>query len=501
MINCFQKSKNNLPYSVWTVEQLKHLEYECTQSLGIDLYELMLRAGYVVYEHICMHWPDANNWLILCGHGNNGGDGYIVARLAKLSGKRVTLIACNDNKTLSILAKKASNSWLEVNGVINPSDMIWPKKIDIIIDALLGTGNKLRPLQQSYLKLIKLANINTAPIVSIDIPSGLLANNGNTTGETIYATHTLSLITLKPGQLIGRAKEFIGKLYCNDLGLSSFLSTKKPPIYRFDASCLINWLQPRNPISHKGNHGRILVIGGNVGTVGAVYMAGEAALRSGSGLVKILIHPNNVVSTVNTRPELMVKVLSIKSIDYELDWADVVIIGPGLGLDEWSKKIIQMISSSNKPMLWDADALNLLAINENKNNNRIITPHLKEASRLLNINIEEITNNLLLAANNLVKKYGGIVVLKSAVTIITNGKDIACIDVGNAGMASGGMGDVLSGIIASFVGQNLTLFNAAAAGCVVHGAAADEIALKYGERGMLAMDLMKFLWKYVNPKA
>ncbi len=196
----------------------------------------------------------------------------------------------------------------------------------------------------------------------------------------------------------------------------------------------------------------------------------------------------------------MVHELTPASLEDSLEWADVIVIGPGLGQQEWGKKALQKVENSRKPMLWDADALNLLAINPDKRQNRIITPHPGEAARLLNCAVSQIESDRLLAANRLVKRYGGCVVLKGAGTVVVS-EDGECglIDTGNAGMGSGGMGDVLSGIIGALLAQKLNPYDAACAGCVAHGAAADVLADKFGTRGMLASDLFTTLYPFVNP--
>jgi len=309
------------------------------------------------------------------------------------------------------------------------------------------------------------------------------------------------VVALKPGQITGKARDYIGELYYADLGLAAFLAGEVAPIARYDASALTRWLKPRKPTSHKGSHGRLLVVGGDAGTAGAVRMTAEAALRSGSGLVRVLTHKDNIIPILTARPEIMVDELTDERLTEALEWADVIAIGPGLGQRDWGKRALKQVASSEKPMLWDADALNLLAISAEKRQNRIITPHPGEAARLLNTETSEIESDRLHAAQTLAQRYGGVVVLKGAGTLIASEQgEMAFADVGNAGMASGGMGDLLSGIIASLVGQKLTLFDAACAGCVAHGAAADAVAAERGTRGMLATDLLDLLWQFVNPE-
>ncbi|WP_017347406.1 bifunctional ADP-dependent NAD(P)H-hydrate dehydratase/NAD(P)H-hydrate epimerase [Pantoea sp. A4] len=498
-----RQSKTNpdsLPYSVWPAQALRLLEQQGADALGITLDELMLRAGQAAYEHARAAWPVARHWLILCGHGNNGGDGYVVARLAQAAGICVTVIACESSKPLPDEAQRAQEAWLDAGGVLHSTQKAWPEQVDLIVDALLGTGLN-RPVAEPYAHLITLANLHPAAVFSLDMPSGLSADYGTAFGEAICAAQTLSFIVLKAGQLTAKARDYTGQLFCHDLGLSAFLSGQSAPIRRYDASVLSHWLPPRKPSSHKGSHGRLLVVGGDNGTAGAIRMTGEAALRAGAGLVRILTHADNVQPILTARPELMVDVLSQSTLESALEWAEVIVTGPGLGQREWGQQALEQVKKCNKPMLWDADALNLLAISPEKRQNRVITPHPGEAARLLGISTQEVESDRFQALQKLVQRYGGIVVLKGAGTLIADesgGQAIA--DVGNAGMASGGMGDVLSGIIAAFIGQHLSLYDAACAGCVAHGAAADAVAAQRGTRGMLATDLFETLWQFVNPE-
>uniref|UniRef100_UPI0028A7493A NAD(P)H-hydrate dehydratase n=1 Tax=Pantoea sp. TaxID=69393 RepID=UPI0028A7493A len=299
----------------------------------------------------------------------------------------------------------------------------------------------------------------------------------------------------------GKARDYVGQLHVDELGLSPFLTGNEAPMQRVDAQDLSRWLKPRKATSHKGDHGRLLVVGGDTGTAGAIRMTAEAALRAGAGLVRVLTHEDNIAPILTARPELMVDTLSEARLQQALEWADVIAIGPGLGQREWGKQALKRVAACEKPMLWDADALNLLAINADSRQNRIITPHPGEAARLLDVKTSDIESDRIHAAQALVKRYGGVAVLKGAGTVIASAKgQLVIADVGNAGMASGGMGDVLSGIIAALIGQKLALFDAACAGCVAHGAAADAVARLRGTRGMLATDLFELLWQFVNPE-
>ncbi len=493
-----KKNPESIPHSIWHADDLRHAEKEAADSLGITLYELMQRAGEAAFNVTRTAYPESSHWLILCGHGNNGGDGYVVARLAVAAGIHVTLLAQESDKPLPEEASAAREAWLNAGGVIHATDIVWPEEIDVIIDGLLGTGLRSAP-RDPVATLIARANAHSAPVVALDIPSGLMAQTGTTPGAVIQAAHTVAFIALKPGLLTGKARDVTGTLHHNALGLESWLAGQETHVSRVDASLLAQWLPPRRPTSHKGDHGRLVIIGGDHGTAGAIRMTGEAALRCGAGLVRVLTRIENSAPIITARPELMVHELTPQSLEESLEWADVVVIGPGLGQQAWGKQALQKVENFRKPMLWDADALNLLAINPDKRHNRILTPHPGEAARLLNCSVAEIESDRLLSARRLVKRYGGVAVLKGAGTVVASDEALGIVDAGNAGMASGGMGDVLSGIIGALLGQKLPLYDAACAGCVAHGVAADKLAARYGTRGMLATDLFCTLRRVVNP--
>ncbi|QCT19570.1 bifunctional ADP-dependent NAD(P)H-hydrate dehydratase/NAD(P)H-hydrate epimerase [Jejubacter calystegiae] len=495
--------KNNdvsiIPHEVWPADWLRGAEKEAADALGLTLYELMQRAGEAAFRIASTHYSDSSHWLVLCGHGNNGGDGYVVARLAQGAGISVTLLALESDKPLPEEAESARAAWLDAGGTIHSAGAPWPQGVDLIIDGLLGTGLNAAP-RAPVARLIDHINQHPAPVVALDVPSGLSAQTGAAPGAVVSADHTVTFIALKPGLLTGRGRDFTGQIHHHALGLEPWLNARRAPIMRYDASQLAQWLKPRRATAHKGDNGRLVVIGGDRGTAGAIRMTGEAALRAGAGLVRVLTHKENIAPLLSARPELMVHELTQESLSQSLEWADVVAIGPGLGQGNWGKQALQKVENFRGPMVWDADALNLLAINPDKRQNRIITPHPGEAARLLNSSVTQVESDRLLAAQALVKRYGGGVVLKGAGSVVADEQGLAgIIDAGNPGMASGGMGDVLTGIIAALLAQKLPFWQALCAGCVAHGAAADELALRYGQRGMLASDLFTVLYRFVNP--
>ena len=238
-------------------------------------------------------YPSRDHWLVLCGHGNNGGDGYVVARLAKAAGLQVTLIACEGARPLPPEAAAARQAWLAAGGDILPANSRWPASVSLIIDGLLGTGLGSAP-RAPYDALIEAANRHSAPVVALDIPSGLLAESGAVPGAVVRAAHTVTFIGLKPGLLTGQARDWVGQLHQNALGLSGWLAKQPEQIQRLTAEALPRWLHPRRPCAHKGEHGRLLLVGGDRGFGGAIRMAAEAALRSGRDWCECLLTLNTL---------------------------------------------------------------------------------------------------------------------------------------------------------------------------------------------------------------
>ena len=300
-----KKNAASIPHSIWPADELRRAEKEAADSLGITLFELMQRAGLAAFDIARSYYPQTQHWLILCGHGNNGGDGYVVARLAAAAGIQVTLLAIESEKPLPEEAHAAREAWLEAGGVIHASDILWPEDIDLIIDGLLGTGLNSAP-KGPIARLIQRANAHSAPVLALDIPSGLIAQTGATPGAVINAAHTVTFIALKPGLLTGKARDVVGVLHHHALGLDAWLAGQETALSRVDASQLSQWFLPRRPTSHKGSHGRLVITGGDHGTAGAIRMAGEAALRAGAGLVRVLNRQENIVPSTTARPELMV---------------------------------------------------------------------------------------------------------------------------------------------------------------------------------------------------
>lgn len=488
---------------IYQSEQIREFELLAEERFGVSGQVLMQRAGKGALDYLLRRWPQAKKLALFCGAGNNGGDGYTLAKLAQERGLKVTIWQVGNHSNLQAEAKQAfsecCDAKIEMNAFHEEVDIAHP---DVIVDAICGIGLK-NNLREEALLAIKKMQRSRAPIYALDIPSGVDADTGQVLGGAPYATATMTFIGLKLGLLTASGIAHTGELLVNDLQLPNELFASIEPIAeKMHLSTYQHTLKPRPRDWHKGLSGHVLVIGGNLGFSGAPRLAGEGALRVGAGLVTIATHPENAAFMNSTRPELMCQgVANAKELLPLMAKADVLVCGPGLGQDKWALTLWESIYKSELPLVLDADGLNLLAQAKNLQNreNWILTPHPGEAARLLDITPQEIQQDRYWAVKILRKRYGGIIVLKGAGTIVAapNAMPALC-DKGNSGMASAGMGDVLSGVIGGLIAQGIAQSEAAKLGVLLHAASGD-LAAKEGERGMIALDLMPYLRRLANP--
>lgn len=489
-----------LPLAVHTAAQVRALDRHAIDDLHIPSYTLMTQAGEAAAVALRSCWPSKQRIAVVCGPGNNGGDGYVLARVAQSMRIDVRVVSLSDTAQLRGDAKRAHDDFVAASGVVQPWSDGCLASAEVIVDAIFGTGLS-RTLDAAMIERINTINDCGAPILSLDIPSGLDADTGAVWGAAIAAERTLSFIGLKLGFYLGEGPNHTGIVLFDDLDLPAGAADSVPPsAFRIDEDFVAQLLPRRRRTAHKGQQGSVLVIGGGIGMAGAARMAGEAALRAGAGLVTVATWPENVASITASRPELMCRgVEGASDLAAMIERADVLAIGPGLGQSDWGRALLDVTLESDKPTVIDADALNLLAHAPCSNANWILTPHPGEAGRLLGISTAEVQRNRLQSARQLAKKFDGTVVLKGAGTLVVTGDSLPYIcDQGNPGMASPGMGDVLTGVIAGIAAQTADLPGAARAGVLVHAMAGD-MAARRGERGLLATDLFGYLPTCVNP--
>jgi NAD(P)H-hydrate epimerase len=485
----------NLPINLYRAAQVRELDRIAIQEYGIPGFDLMSRAGQEVFLCLIKHWPDAKAVAVFCGSGNNAGDGYIIARLALDAGLNVCVYAVSEPQKLTGDALSAYQKYAEAHGAVSPFQARQLIKADVLVDALLGTGLD-RQVTGLYAEAIQSMNAQTSPVIAVDIPSGLNADTGNVMTSTVKAACTVTFIGLKQGLFTGQAVEYCGEISYAQLGVPDAV------FERVEASAtrvVKIHLPPRDRYVHKGNCGHVLIVGGELGYSGAARLAGEAALRVGAGLVSIATRIEHAGLMNQNRPELMCHgVETAEQLAVLLAKANVIVVGPGLGQSDWAKMLFNAAKKSGKLLVVDADALNLLACAPAKKTNWVLTPHPGEAGRLLNCSTTDIQLDRFEAALSIQACYGGVAILKGAGTLIATEQQLAISGTGNPGMASGGMGDVLTGVIAGLLAQGFTLQDAAQQGVYNHGLAADLAAEKAGERGLLASDLMPYLRRLVN---
>jgi len=489
----------SLPALVYSAAQVRAMDRHAIDVIGIPGHTLMQRAAEAALALLRQQWPDANRITVLCGSGNNGGDGYVLARLARDAGLSVNACALVDPLRLAGDAARAYADFTAAGGRDTGFPGTGLAVTDIVVDALLGTGID-RPVEGAMRECVEAVNASGVPVLSLDLPSGLDADSGLIRGSAISATRTITFVALKAGLFLGDAWDCVGELSFAGLGIPEAAREAHAPVIRRMDSCLLEAaLPPRRRSGHKGDHGRVLIVGG-LAMPGAVRLAGEAALRAGAGLVTVATDAQSVASIIAGRPELICHaVKSAAELEKLLDAADAVAIGPGLGQTRSARDFFGTVTGCGKAMVLDADALTLLAEKPRHRDDWILTPHPGEAARLLGTDAAAIQRDRLGSARAIAARYGGVCVLKGAGTLVALEELLPWVcDCGNPGMATAGAGDVLTGIIAALVAARCELERAAAAGVLLHARAGDRAALS-GERGLVAGDLIAELRALVNP--
>lgn len=486
-----------LPASLlYAAEQVRELERAAVAG-GVPSYELMQRAGAACWSLICADGIPAS-LVVVVGTGNNGGDGYEIARLSRQVQVPVRLF-CISEQAPTGDAAIARAAWLAAGGEIEMLGASLPAS-EWLVDALFGIGLSRPPAGAAAqaIAAINAAASAGAKVLAVDVPSGLDADRGLAGGDAVRADVTLSFIGNKIGLWTGAAADYCGRRVYDGLGVADGLHAAQRPQAQLLTQACLRQLARRQRTAHKGLSGHVLVIGGNLGMAGAALLAGRAALRAGAGLVTIATRPEHAAALVAAQPELMVRgIAAPDELRESVGRADVVALGPGLGQDEWARAMFAHALASDRPMVVDADALNLLARVPQRREDWVLTPHPGEAARLLGRSGADVQADRLAAHAGLESRYGGTIVLKGAGTIVT-GDPVGICAYGNPGMAVAGMGDTLTGVIAAFLAQGLAPRDAARCGVVAHALAGDRAAAA-GERGLLPSDLIDALRGVVNP--
>lgn len=482
--------------SLYTAPQVREFDRIAIEERGIDGYLLMCRAGASAFNLLRARWPHARVIRILCGSGNNGGDGYVVGRLAALAGFDVEVTAVSAAKSSG--AVKARSDYQNAGGRVCAFDASSLPPADLIIDAMLGTG-LTQHLAGAYAEIVSQVNACTRPVLALDVPTGLNSDTGAVMGIAVRCDATITFIGAKLGLYTGEGPDLAGAVTLDDLDVpDDVYSEVTPAAGIIDPSTDGIGLSRRRKTAHKGTTGRVLVVGGGEGMPGSVRMTAHAAYRSGAGLVQVATFPGHAYQVTVNSPEIMaVGAEKPDDLDDPLRMADVVAVGPGLGTGPWARALLDRVLTSDLPLVVDADALNLIAQSGTRRENWILSPHPGEASRLAGITCPDVLADRSGTAHLLGDKYGGVIILKGAGTLVRDDRLWVC-DRGNPGMATGGMGDVLTGIIGGLVAQGQDLSRAARYGVWLHAESADRVAAADGEIGLMASDLLPGIRSIIN---
>lgn len=505
---------NDFPIKLYSSQQVRQLDRCAIDEHGIDGFELMQKAARFALHSLLKRWPDTRELLVLCGSGNNGGDGYVMAALAAQKQIRSTIFYVSSPSKLAgdaALAYALSQQQGVVCREFLPDSLNEYLAVHadcVIVDALLGTGLNA-PVRNVFAQAIQSCNVAHSKghrVFAVDLPSGLSADTGQPLGLAIEADATATFIGMKLGLLTGSGPAYCGQLYFDALDVpDAVLHTTPCTATRLHLPELLRALPRRRPDSHKGDMGHILLLGGNHGFGGAIMMAAEAAARCGSGLTSIGTRQEYCAAMLIRQPEVMAHAITQRShILSLLDKATALVVGPGLGQDAWAQLLLATALERKIPTVLDADALNLLVQHPqwlpNQREHLIYTPHPGEAARMLETDTKSIQKDRLAAVKALQQQWGGSVVLKGAGSLIVHPDHaVHLCPYGNPGMASGGMGDVLSGVLGGLLAQGLNARQAVNLGVSLHSAAADQVAKASGERGLLATDLIPVIRAMLNP--
>lgn len=485
------------PSLLYDARQARALDRFTIDELKIPALTLMTRAGEAAMRVLQQYWRGKRRVVLVCGGGNNAGDAYVLARLLNKNAYEVSLIQIGSTAKLSHEAQTCFDAMRESG--IEPHQR-WHdlSNADLIVDALFGVGLD-REVSGEFANAIQNINRAGCPVLSLDVPSGLNSSTGQIMGVAANADVTVSFMTAKLGLFTGSGPDYTGQFVLDDLDIPVLAYEKIEPVAQtLTHKRVAALLGARSRTGHKGNHGHAVIIGGAFGYRGALILAGEAAARSGAGLVSLIGYADGPELVTMERPELMFRGISKpEEMSSFLSKASVIAIGPGLGRNDAAMARFATVLQANKPLVVDADALSLLAAEPCARPNWVLTPHPGEAASLLNCQVADVQSDRVAAAQEIQSRYGGAVILKGAGSIIvTNGLPEVLLH-GNPGMGSGGMGDVLTGVVAGLIAQGLEPSAATRLGACVHGRAADRAALD-GERGLLARDLMPHIRKLVN---
>ncbi|WP_263140957.1 NAD(P)H-hydrate dehydratase [Pseudomonas sp. RIT-PI-AD] len=479
---------DDLPSSLYSAAQVRDLDARLIAS-GTPGFELMQRAARAAWRAVLRRWPRAGALTVLAGGGNNAGDGYLIAALARRAGWSAEVLSLGDPGALAGDAARAhADAWQA--GVTVQAWSTEAQARGVLVDALLGTGFK-GELRAPCAAAIRWINASGLPVLAVDIPSGLMADSGHVADVAVRAELTLTFIGLKLGLFTGEGPEMVGDLEFDDLQADPERVSETPSVAQRLTRETVPKLAPRPKTAHKGQFGRLLAVGGDIGLGGSILLSSESALRTGAGMVTLATRAEHVGAALARLPEVMSKGLrSANQLLALAEKADVLVVGPGLGQEAWGRSLLSAACRRPVPQVWDADALNLLAEGGvSLPKGAVITPHPGEAGRLLGRSTAEVQADRPAAARELAARYGCCVILKGAGSLIAApGEPLRLCDHGHPAMAGAGFGDVLAGVVGSLLAQGMQAYPAACLAVWLHARAGEQLGGR--GRGMTASDLI-----------
>jgi len=490
-----------------TAEEMRKIEEKAVEE-GLTFTELMERAGRAVADEVLREEP--HTVTVVCGKGNNGGDGLVCARYLAEAGKRVAVFLLESERISPLsqekLKKLRGKDVVLKTGLKGLREAL--KGSDVVVDALFGFGFR-GEMRSPYKECVEEVNEYSRKVISIDVPSGLNASRGKAEGECVRAGKTVTFIAPKIGLLLYPGASYAGEIVVKEIGVPERIVEEISRVEISTAERMASLLPSRSPQAHKWSVGSIFIVAGSKGMAGAAVLAAQGSMRMGAGIVKIAL-PHSISSIVQTSlpecltlplPETESGTLSLDSLPVlkeEVSHYQVVLLGPGISRNSETRKVVMdLVHFLDKPMVIDADALFALTskpeILREKEIPLILTPHPGELSRFFSASSQEIAENPLFWGEKAVELLNSLIVLKGARTVVFSKEKIFLNLTGNPGLATAGTGDVLSGIISSLLAQGLSAFNASSLGVYLHGLAADIAVSQLTQYSFLSSDLPHFL--------
>ena len=500
-----------------TAQTMQEIDKQAIEEFGIPGLDLMESAGQRCVDAIIAEFGPTGNTAIIAGSGNNGGDGYVIARLLSKAGWSVRVYVLSDRSRISGDAainlerlSQDSVAYCPHEGQLSARYMDEIARADVIVDAMLGTGLH-DDVSGVYREAVEIINASGRPVLAVDIPSGIHGTTGRVLGDAVRASVTVTFACAKLGHVLYPGAEHTGRLIIADIGIPLNIMAAAPGYDLLNDESIRPLLRRRALQAHKGQFGHCLVVAGSTGKTGAAALSANSAVRAGSGLVTLAVAESLHAILETKTTEVMTVPLpdsnsghvtssAFPAIEMLLDGKDALALGPGLGRRPGTTALVQtIVETVSLPMVIDADGLNALSddvtiLRSKKSAEIILTPHPGEMARLLSISVPDVEENRISVAREFARNFGVYLVLKGARTVIASPDGTAAINgSGNPGMASGGMGDVLTGIIVSLLGQRYSAWDACRLGVFIHGYAADMVAENKGEIGICASDVQEML--------